>query len=223
MSWLDGSCWNDRYGRTAKISMDRNAKQGLVPKLRNRFGALPPPPPKKPQRSRALCPTNAKGLVGYPRGLAHQTYCDVSGQARPSRWRAGIGVRALEWRPSCAVACKLGDCEHAGNARVSNAKQGLVPKLRNRFGALPPPPPKKAPAFEGLVPDERNRFGRLTVLSNAPNLLRRAGTSPTIAGKHSNKTGMPSPNGGRSCWMPRKRSFWTRLKLDAIKNSREFE
>jgi hypothetical protein len=118
------------------------------------------------------------------RFLAHQTCCDESGQARPSRWRVGIGVRALasaRWRASCAVACKLGDGEHAGNARVSNAKLGLVPKLRNRFGALPPPPPKKAPAFEGLVPDERNRFGRLSTRPSAPNLLRRVGASPTVA------------------------------------------
>jgi len=30
----------------------------------------------------------------------------------------------------------MGDCEHAGNARVSNAKLGLVPSDRNRFGVL---------------------------------------------------------------------------------------
>jgi hypothetical protein len=83
--------------------------------------------------------------------------------------------------------------------------------------------PQRASAFQGLVPDERNRFGRLTVLSSAPNLLRRAGASPTVASKHSNKTGMPNPNGGRTCSRPRKQSFWTRLKLDAIGNSREFE
>ena len=42
---------------------------------------------KKPLRSRALGPTNAKGLVGYPLRLAHQTCCDMSGRARPSRRR----------------------------------------------------------------------------------------------------------------------------------------
>jgi len=131
--------------------------------------------------------------------VAHQTYCDVPGQARPSLRRAH-GQRPREQREAGPRA---------------QASQQVWRATTTK--------PQKAPAFQGLVPDERNRFGRLTVLSNAPNLLRRAGTSPTIAGKHSNKTGMPSPNGGRSCWMPRKRSFWTRLKLDAIKNSREFE
>ena len=65
-----------------------NAKLGLEPKLRNRFGVLLKPSPKAPSRSRALCPTNATGLVGYLRCQAHQTCCDVSGRARPSRWRA---------------------------------------------------------------------------------------------------------------------------------------
>jgi hypothetical protein len=48
---------------------------------------LPNQAPKKPLRSRALGPTNAKGLVGYPLRLAHQTCCDMSGRARPSRRR----------------------------------------------------------------------------------------------------------------------------------------
>ena len=61
-----------------------------------------------------------------------------------------------------------------------NAKQGLVLKFRNRFGALPPPP-QKSPEFEGLVPDERNRFGRLSAMPSTPNLLRRVGASPTVA------------------------------------------
>ena len=64
---------------------------------------------------------------------------------------------------------------------VSNAKLGLVPKLRNRFGVLPQPSPKKPPAFKGLVPDERNRFGRLSAMPRTPNLLRSVGTSPTAA------------------------------------------
>ena len=58
----------------------------------------------------------------------------------------------------------------------------LSPRLRNRFGVLPKPSPKKAPAFKGLGPDERKRSGRLTALSSAPNLLRRVGTCPTVAG-----------------------------------------
>ena len=66
---------------------------------------------------------------------------------------------------------------------VSNAKLGLVPKLRNRFGVLPQPSPKKHPAFKGLAPDERNRFGRLSAMSSTPNLLRRVGASPTVAEK----------------------------------------
>ena len=86
------------HAGNARVS---NAKQGLVPKLRNRFGALPPPPPKKkPQRSRASCPTNATGLVGYPRCLAHQTYCDVSGQARPSRGWVRAAAFALSSAPN---------------------------------------------------------------------------------------------------------------------------
>ena len=66
---------------------------------------------------------------------------------------------------------------------VSNAKLGLVPKLRNRFGVLPQPSPKETPAFKGLVPDERNRFGVLSArsMSSAPNLLRRVGASPSVA------------------------------------------
>jgi len=46
---------------------------------------------------------------------------------------------------------------------------------------LQQPSPKKPPAFEGLAPDERNRFGWLEVMFSAPNLLRRVGTSPTVA------------------------------------------
>ena len=46
---------------------------------------------------------------------------------------------------------------------------------------LKQPSPKKPPAFEGLVPDERNRFGWIDMMLSAPNLLRRIGTSPTVA------------------------------------------
>ncbi len=44
---------------------------------------------------------------------------------------------------------------HAGNTRVSDAKLGLGP-------------------------DERNRFGRLPALSSTPILFRPVGTSPTV-------------------------------------------
>ncbi len=131
--------------------------------------------------------------------VAHQTYCDVPGQARPSQRRA-LGQLPREQREA--------------GPRAQASQQVWRATITK---------PQKAPAFQGLVPDERNRFGRLTVLSSAPNLLRRAGTSPTVAGKHSNKTGMPSANVGRSCWIPLERSFWTRSKVDAIENRCEFE
>ena len=62
--------------------------------------ATPTTPQKKPQRSRATCPMNATGLVGYPLCLAHQTYCDVSGQARPSRGWVRAAAFALSSAPN---------------------------------------------------------------------------------------------------------------------------
>ena len=66
--------------------------------------------------SRASCPTNATGLIGYPRCLAHQTYCDESGQARPSLgWvrAAAFAVssapnllRRVGTSPTVALACE---------------------------------------------------------------------------------------------------------------------
>ena len=93
------------------------------------------------------------------------------------------GLRRVGASPTVAAACVCG--VHPGvwvfGVGVSNAKLGLVPKLRNRFGVLPQPSPKKPPAFQGLVPDERNRFGRLSAMPSTPNLLRRVGASPTVA------------------------------------------
>jgi hypothetical protein len=62
-----------------------------------------------------------------------------------------------------------------------NAKVGLEPYLRNRFGVLTQPSPKSL-RVQGPVPEERNRFCRLPAMSSAPNLLRRIETSPMVAG-----------------------------------------
>ena len=94
--------------------------------------------------SRASCPTNATGLVGYPRCLAHQTFCDESGQARPSLgWvrAAAFAVssapnllRRVGTSPTVALACaRRGSrflahqtyCDESGQARPSRWRAGI--------------------------------------------------------------------------------------------------
>jgi len=71
---------------------------------------------------------NAKGSVGYPRFLAHQTYCGVPGRARPSRRHARMacnvaGTRILSEKDAPSV--RPGDRMDHNDHRVTPSKEPI--------------------------------------------------------------------------------------------------